>query len=129
MGQSKQEVLKEAQETFVAHLKYLRNKAGLSQMALQRETERGGMKVSQGTISNIEADDTDSGFSNYAALAAHFGVPLWVMLIPGLDTELLEGDHLKRFRKLVEDYLACDGTARAHIENMAAAHASLKQPK
>ncbi len=129
MAQTKQDVLREARETFVAHLKHLRNSAGLSQMALQRETEREGIKVSQGTISDIESDSADSGFSNYAALAAHFGVPLWLMLIPGLDTDLLEGDRLKRFRKLVEDYVACEDTTRVHIENLAAAHASLKHKK
>ena len=129
MAQTKQDVLRQARETFVSHLKHLRNSAGLSQMALQRETEREGIKVSQGTISDIESDSADSGFSNYAALAAHFGVPLWLMLIPGLDTDLLEGDRLKRFRKLVEDYVACDDTTRVHIENLAAAHASLKPKK
>lgn len=127
MGQSQQEVLREARAVFVEHLKRMRANAGLSQMALQRETERAGMKVSQGTISDIEGNDTDSGFSNFAALAAHFGVPLWAMIIPGLQTEMLEGDKLKRLVKLMQDYVACDDAGRVHTENMAAAHASLKR--
>jgi transcriptional regulator with XRE-family HTH domain len=129
MRQTQQTTLEVAYAAFAEKLKWLRERHGLSQADLEREMKKRGRAVSQKSVSNIERGEHDSQISNFAALAEHFGVPLWVMLIPGLDTSLLEGDNLKRLVRLVEDYLKVPDGDRAHIENMAAGLARLNTKK
>lgn len=129
MDQSKQDTIRGALSTFVENLKWLRAKSELSQTALGARMTESGTDLSQKSVSNIEKFVVDPGFSNLAAIASHFGVPLWIMILPGIDKDLLEGERLKRVVKLMEDYVACEDAERAHIENLAAAHASVKRPK
>lgn len=129
MAQSKQETSRLAIATFVEHLKFLREQTGLSQAGLEKKMKEQGTDLSQKSISHIETFEVDPGFSNLSGIAASFGVPLWVMIVPGLDKDMLQGEKLKRLVRLVEDYMACDDTNRAHVENLAAAYADLKRSK
>lgn len=121
--------LESAHEAFAAKLKWLRDRESLSQLGLVKEMKKKGREVSQKSVSNIERIEHDSQLSNYVALADHFGVPLWVMFVPGLSTELLEGDRLKRLVGLVQDYLACSDDHRAFTEKMAEGYAGLNKKK
>jgi transcriptional regulator with XRE-family HTH domain len=118
-----------AHAAFAAKLKWLREHRKVAQMDLEREMKKRGKKVRQKTVSNIEQLVHDSQLGTYAAIAEHFGVPVWVMFIPGLDVALLEGEKLQRLKKLVEDYLRCDDVERKHAENMAAGFADLHRKK
>lgn len=129
MDSAHQSRLLDARAAFVAKLKVLREKAGLSQAELVRDMKKRGHPLSQKSVSNIERVEHDTQLSNYAAIAEHFGVPLWVMFVPGLTPELLEGEKLKRLEKLVQDYLACDDDQRGFTESMAAGYAGLNQKK
>lgn len=59
--------------------------------------------------------------SDYNDIATALDVPLWVLMIPGLDRhpELIERDRMKRFVALVENYLACNNAQRADTELVA----------
>lgn len=129
MGTGDSSSLDSAHSAFAEKLKVLRERRGVAQMDLEREMKKRGAKVVQKSISNIETLKHDSQLGTYAAIADYFGVPTWVMFIPGLDSELLEGEKLHRLKKLVENYLKCDDTERGHVENMAAAHAALHRKK
>lgn len=61
--------------------------------------------------------------SDYNDIATALDVPLWVLMIPGLDRhpELLQGDRMRRFVALVENYLACSNAQRADAELVALA--------
>lgn len=118
-----------ARETFAEKLKWLREHRKVAQMDLEREMKRRGIGGGQKSVSNVETLKHDSQLGTYSAIADYFGVPPWVMFIPGLDVKLLEGERLKRLEKLVQDYLQCNDTERTHVENMAAAHASLHRKK
>jgi transcriptional regulator with XRE-family HTH domain len=129
MGDPEQPPLESGYAAFVEKLKWLRERDGLSQADLERDMKKRGKKVSQKSFSNIERLEHSSQIKNFAAIAAHFGVPLWVMFVPGLDVSLLEGPKLKRIVTLVQDYLACDDTERELIEKMAAGYAGLHRRK
>ena len=45
----------------------------------------------------------------YAELADHFGVPVWVMFIPDLPREMLDGQKLKGLVQHVEEHVAARG--------------------
>lgn len=114
---------------FAVKAKWLRERAGLSQIALEREMNRREEGPSQKTVSNIENQKYSSQIGNLAAVAAYFKVPLWVMFIPELHTDNLEPDKLKRLATLVEDYLSCDNAEREFVEKMAAGYAGLRRRK
>lgn len=53
------------------------------------------------TVDGVDLNNLES----MAAAADHFGVPLWVMFVPGLEKEMLEGEKLKGFVAYVQAYL------------------------
>jgi transcriptional regulator with XRE-family HTH domain len=129
MAQAQQETKETAHSAFAAKLKWLRERQELSQSDVAVEMKKRGQAVSQKSISNLERLEHDSQISNFAAVAAHFGVPLWVMFIPGMDTSMLEAGKLKRLVTMVENYLSLEDADRVHVEAMAAGFAKLKAKK
>ena len=110
-------------------IKWLRIGQRLSQKDLELDMKRKGHVVSQTSVSNVERGKHSSQVGNFQAFADYFGIPLWLLFLPGDPQQLLEGDRRKRIVQLVEDYLSCDDEGRKHTENMAAAHASVKPRK
>jgi len=129
MEADEKSVLESGLTAFASKAKYLRERAGLSQIELEREMSRRGKDLSQKSISNIETQKHDAQVGNLAAIAAYFKVPLWVMFIPGLNPENLDPAKLKRLATLVEDYLTCESTEREFVEKMAAGYAGLRRQK
>lgn len=121
--------LQDAHAAFAEKATWLRKRAGLSQIELERAVKKRGDSISQKSVSNIETLKHDSQLGNYAAIAEYFGVPLWAMFVPGLSVDLLEGEKLRRLTSLVENYLTCDNSEREHIENMARGYAGLARSK
>src|SRR5688572_16577609 len=108
MAKPQSDALRAAQEAFAPKLKHLMGAHGMSQEGLGDALKRGGASVSQKTISNIGQGNHNTQIGNMAAIADHFGVPLWVMLVPDLPLDMLSGDSLKRLDRLMRDYIACE---------------------
>lgn len=121
--------LQQAQIAFGENLKELLRRQELSQAGLGRALSRGNGGVSTKTINNIVEARHPPELGNLSTIAEFFGVPLWVMFIPGLPKEMLERSSLERLRKLMDDYLACGDNERRFTENMAAGYAGLKKQK
>jgi transcriptional regulator with XRE-family HTH domain len=117
MAKPQSEALKSAQEAFAPKLRHLMALHKTSQSKLESDMKRAGGDVSQKTISNIQRGEHNTQIGNMAALADHFGVPLWVMLVPDLPLEMLSKDRLKRLEALLRDYLACDTEGRTNAES------------
>lgn len=120
--------LQDAHAAFAEKATWLRKRAGLSQIELERAVKKRGDSISQKSVSNIETLKHDSQLGNYAAIAEYFGVPLWVMFIPGLEMDYLEGDRLKRLVSLVGSYMACSEIHQARVEEYAATLAERADP-
>lgn len=90
--------------------------------------KRKGRKVATKTINNIVNERHSPELGNLALIAEHFDVPLWVMLIPGLDFQFLDKDRLDKLKKLVDDYTKTAPGRRHHIEEMADGQRSLSPP-
>lgn len=65
--------------------------------------------------------------SNMEAVAEFFDIPLWMMLIPGMQPKLLQSPLKERLIKLMADYIRCNSEGRTATENMASGHAALRK--
>lgn len=126
MEKEQSQALKVALAAFAPKLEYLLQVRKLTQPEVARQLKRRGTTVSTKTINNIVHAKHSPEVGNMAALADFLAVPLWVMLIPSLPMEMLQGDLLKRLDKMIQDYIACDPEGRMHTENVAAAHVKPK---
>lgn len=120
MGNGQKSSLEEAQLAFAEKLNYLLERDGLSQAALGRALKARKAGVADKTLSNISRAAHPSQVDNFAAIADHFGLPLWTMFVPELPVEFLDKACNERLAKLVSDYVHCDESDRADIEKMAA---------
>jgi hypothetical protein len=79
--------------------------------------------------SPIENLEGDTPISVYAEVAAEFGLPAWVMMVPGTTRDMFEDDaaKAKRLVKLVEDHLACPESWRKNIEDLTAGFADINR--
>ena len=84
--------------------------------------KRRGTPVSTKTINNIVNARHPPELGNLAAIADYFGVPLWVMLVPGLPLDMVAGEPLKRLDKLIQNYIACTPAGRKAAEDVASAY-------
>jgi hypothetical protein len=100
----------------------------MKRVKLARDVEAAGGPVSKTTY-NILSKRHPPNLDNWAFIAKALDVPLWVLLIPGLDQheDLLKDDGLKRLVKLVENYMACDDMRRSEAEIVAQAGAIMKK--
>src|SRR5688500_12684896 len=89
----------------------------MKRVKLARLIEADGGPVSKTTY-NILAKNHPPNLENWAYIAKALDVPLWVLLIPGLDQNpnLLKQDGLRRLVKLVANYMACDEAKREEAE-------------
>lgn len=120
MGTNPKSSLLEAQLAFAEKLNYLLEREGLSQAALGRALKARKAGVADKTLSNISRAAHPSQVDNFAAIADHFGLPLWTMFVPGLPVEFLDKAMSDRLAKLVDDYVHCDDADRLDVEKMAA---------
>ena len=97
----------------MAKLKSIPSRSQRGRRARPPRVHRGRATSAARISSNV------SGIANMAAVADHFGVPLWVMLVPELPLEMVHGDGLKRLDKLVKGYIAAEPQARRRIEEVA----------
>lgn len=121
MQKQKPEALQGALAAFAPKLDHLLKKQGMSQSELGRQLKRRGHAVAPKTINNIVNAQHSAQIGNMASIADFFGVPLWVMLIPGLPLDMVEGESLLRLNKMIQDYIATEPENRQHAENIAAA--------
>jgi len=94
----------------------------MKRVKLARAVEADGGPVLKTTY-NILAKRHPPNLENWAFIAKALDVPLWVLLIPGLDQheDILKADGLKRLVKLVDNYMACDDAKRTEAEIVAQA--------
>lgn len=112
--------LEEAQQAFAEKFQYLLERDRLSQADLGKALKAAKARVADKTLSNIKRAAHPSQINNFAAIADHFGIPLWIMFIPALPLEFLEKPRNDRLMQLVVNYLACSEDDRSDIEKMAA---------
>lgn len=75
------------------------------------------------TVNNAINARHDAKISTLNSIAEALKLPLWVLLIPDLPSELLHDPDAQRLVRLVQNFLASSGEGRVHIENVAAAAA------
>lgn len=126
MPKQQPKALQDALAAFAPNLVNLLKHRGISQSELWRQLKRRGHKVSQKTVNNLANAKHSSEIGNLAAVADYFGVPLWVMLVPALPPDMVDGAALARLDRLVKDYIACAQEDRNHLENVAAAYVKRK---
>jgi hypothetical protein len=81
-------------------------------------------------LAELLDEGNDPPISAYAAVAAHWGLPIWAMMVPGLSKGMFEDlTKMMRLVKLMRDYLSCSETHRTHVEEMAAGLAELNRHK
>jgi hypothetical protein len=80
---------------------------------------------------NIESLEGDPPISAYADAAAHWGLPVWAMMIPGATRDMFEDNCTKMLRliRLMGDYLDSSDSQRSSIETVAAGLAELHRSK
>lgn len=102
----------------------------MKRVKLARAVEADGGPVTKTTY-NILAKRHPPNLDNWAFIAKALDVPLWVLLIPGLDQheDLIKNDGLKRLVKLVDNYMACDDQRRGEVEVVAQAGAIMKKSR
>lgn len=123
MDKPQSAALQVALAAFAPKLRSLLESRGLSQSELGRQLKRRGTPVSVKTINNIVNGNHPPQLDNLTAIADFFGVPLWVMLIPGLPLDMVSSEPLMRLDQMVHNYIACTPDDRKHAENIAAAYA------
>lgn len=128
MEKEQPKALRDALAAFAPNMVNMLKERGLNQSELWRQLKRRGHEVSPKTVNNLANAKHSSEIGNLAAVADHFGVPLWVMLIPALPPDLVSKGSLERLNKLVQDYIACDPDDRKHAENVAAAYVKRISP-
>lgn len=86
---------------------------------------------SKKTVYNLLSGKHPPNLKTWGAAADVLGVPLWVILIPGLSArrELLEPSQTQALEKLVNDYLICGEEARDSIRRVADGCAVLERHK
>lgn len=127
MSPPRKSPLQEALEAFGATLEQLLERDDVSQAELGRRMSKGGHDIATKTINNIAKARHPPELDNLAAIADYFGVPLWVMFVPGLKPELLEKDKLQRLIKYVDDYLLCSDEERKHPEGVVSGFAAARR--
>jgi hypothetical protein len=79
---------------------------------------------------NVENVEEDLPISAYAAAAAHWGLPMWAMVIPGTTRDMFEDlTKMMRVVRLMRDYLDCSDAQRSNIEGMAAGLAEINRKR
>lgn len=117
-----------AQDALSANVLAILGVREMKRVDLARAIESDGGPVSKTTY-NILAKNHPPNLENWAYIAKALDIPLWVLLIPGLDKhiDMLKADGLKRLVKLVNNYIACDDERRAEAEVVAQSGAILKK--
>jgi hypothetical protein len=100
----------------------------MKRVKLAKAVQSAGGPVMKTTY-NILSKRHPPNLENWAFIAKALDVPLWVLLIPGLDQrpDMLKEDGLKRLVKLVENYMACDDSRRGEAEVVAQAGAIMRK--
>ncbi len=76
-------------------------------------------------VENLEGDPP---ISTYATAAAHWGLPVWAMMVPGTTRDMFEDlTKMMRLVRLMRDYLDSSESQRSSIEGMAAGLAELNR--
>lgn len=117
-----------AQDALAANVLAILKIRDMKRVKLAKAVEAAGGPVSKTTY-NILSKRHPPNLDNWAFIAKALDIPLWVLLIPGLDQrdDLLKNDGLKRLAKLVENYMACDDAKRQEAEIVAQAGAIMRR--
>jgi transcriptional regulator with XRE-family HTH domain len=72
--------------------------------------------LSQRHISNMLNRKTSTSFERLNAVAGAFGIPGWLLMIPGIDVEILDSQRLP---SLIKSYRDAGREGRTYIESVA----------
>jgi len=120
--------IRDAQEALSANTLAILAVREMKRVDLARELQANGGPTLKTTY-NILSKRHPPNLENWAYIARALDVPLWVLLVPGLDQhpEILKADGLRRLVQLVENYVACDDSRRREAEIVAQAGAIVKR--
>jgi hypothetical protein len=79
------------------------------------------------TQAHFLPEGVDHPISAYGEIAASFGLPLWVMVVPGTSKVMFENGGVERLVRLVRDYLDASDSQRSNVEGMAAGLAEINR--
>src|SRR4051812_20286442 len=108
----------EAWAAFKANALWVIQRRTMSKNDLAKPIEAKGGPVSK-TVYNALGEEHPPNIETMQAIAEQLDLPLWVLMIPNLPKELLEGLERKRFEKLVTDFFVSGETGRSRIAETA----------
>lgn len=100
---------------------------GLSESELGRQLKARKTPVHTKTLNNIGKGRHPPKLHNLTAIADYFGLPLWIMFLPGMPKTMLPKPFSDRLITLMADYLECEDGDRLEIEKLAAVYAKKKR--
>lgn len=127
MAEPKKDAWLEAQTAFAQKYQQLLELRDLSESQLGRELKARKTPVNTKTLNNIGNVAHPTQLDNLTAVADYFGLPLWVMFLPGMPKAMLPKPFSDRLVKMMRDYLDCDDADRLEVEKLASIYAEKKR--
>lgn len=110
----------EAWNAFRGNVKKVLEMRGMNVNGLGIEVERKTRTVKKTVYNALKATHPPE-MKSLVDIAETLNIPLWLLMIPDMPAELLDGPEREKFLRTVENYKACDSTRRDQVANFAAA--------
>jgi hypothetical protein len=127
MAEPKRQAWLEAQTAYAEKYQQLLELRDLSESQLGRDLRARKTPVNTKTLNNIGNIAHPTQLDNLTAVADYFGLPLWVMFLPGMPQAMLPKAFSNRLIKMMADYLDCDDADRLEVEKLASVYAEKKR--
>jgi hypothetical protein len=118
----------EAWNAFKANALWVIERREMTKNDVARPIEARGGPVSK-TVYNALGADHPPNIETMQAIAEQLDIPLWILMVPNLPKELLEGAERKRFESIVADFFISNETGRTRIAETAANWGDLGRAK
>lgn len=121
----------EAWEAFRVNALWVLKRREMSKNDIAKPIEKRGGPVVKTTYNALSDADPrhPPNIETMQAIAEELDIPLWILMIPGVPQELLEGSERKRFETVVTDFFASADTGRSRIAETAANWGGLAREK
>lgn len=109
----------EALKSFQTSVELVLEARGMNKNDLGKAIEAKGL-ASNKTAYNVLSDEPQPRkLESLAAVAEVLDIPLWILLIPEIPKELLDGEARKQLIATVQHYMACDEEGRREVADTA----------
>lgn len=127
MAQTKKDAWLAALTAYSEKFEQLLELRHLSESQLGRDLKARKTPVNTKTLNNIGNVAHPTKLDNLAAVADYFGLPLWVMFLPGMPKSMLDRPSSERLIKMMADYMECEDADRLEVEGLASIYAEKKR--